>query len=184
MVVLHQKKISLFCVQKIGQLNSRIGFSNSVVQLMNLIVQLMNLLFFKHKIFLKVIGGECKSATDEITSFWNETTLPTILSNYKLQAIFNADQFGLFYQCLSNKTYHLKRGKFPGAKKSKVRKTEMATRSATGKKFLMFIIGKLKNPRCFKNVKKYPVSMFHKRRVKWTVKSWKAGFLNLIGNSV
>ena len=166
MVVLHQKKISLFCVQKIGQLNSRIGFSNSVVQLMNLIVQLMNLIFFKHKIFLKVIGGECKSATDEITSFWNETTLPTILSNYKLQAIFNADQFGLFYQCLSNKTYHLKRGKFPGAKKSKVRKTEMATRSATGKKFLMFIIGKLKNPRCFKNVKKYPVSMFHKRRVK------------------
>ena len=90
MVVLHQKKISMFRVQKIGQLNSRIGFSNSVVQLMNLIGQLMNLIFFKHKIFLKFIGGECKSATDEITSFWNETTLPTIMSNYKLQAIFNA----------------------------------------------------------------------------------------------
>ena len=30
----------------------------------------------------------CKSVTNEMTSFWNETTLPTILSNYKLKDIY------------------------------------------------------------------------------------------------
>ena len=25
---------------------------------------------------------------------WNEITLPTILSNYKLKGVFNADEFG------------------------------------------------------------------------------------------
>ena len=39
---------------------------------------------------------------------WNEKTLPTILSKYDLTDIFNADEFGLFYQCLPNKTYHFK----------------------------------------------------------------------------
>lgn len=71
-----------------------------------------------------------------------------------------------------------------GRGKSKVRKTEMATGSATGKKFLMFIIGKLKNRRCFKNVKKLPCQYVSQKKSKMKVKSWKAGFLNLIGNSV
>ena len=68
----------------------------------------MNLIFFRHKIFLKVIDGEYKSVTDKMTTSWNETTLPTILSNYKLEDLFNVDEFGLFYQCLTDKTYHLK----------------------------------------------------------------------------
>ena len=94
----------------------------------------MNLIFFCHNISLKVIGAECKSATDEMTSFWNETTLPTILSNYKLQDIFKADQFGLFYQCLPDKSHHFKGEKCPRARKSKVGKTEMAAANATGEK--------------------------------------------------
>ena len=59
-----------------------------------------------------------KSVTKETTSSWSETTLPTILSNYKLENIFNADEFGLFYKCLSDKTYHLKGEKCSGGKKS------------------------------------------------------------------
>lgn len=53
-----------------------------------------------------------------------------------------------------------------GRGKSKVRKTEMATGSATGKKFLMFIIGKLKNRRCFKNVKKLPCQYVSQKKSK------------------
>ena len=60
---------------------------------------------------------------------WNETTLPTLLSNYKLEDIFNADEFGLFYQCL--KTYHLSGEKCSGGKSNKVRLTGMAAASAT-----------------------------------------------------
>ena len=36
----------------------------------------------------------------EMTAPCNETTLPTLLSKYKLENVFNADEFGLFYQCL------------------------------------------------------------------------------------
>ena len=91
-----------------------------------------------------------------MTSSWSETTLPTILSNFKLENIFNADEFGLFYQCLPDKTYHLKGEKCSGGKKSKVRLTGMAAASAVGEKLPMFVIWKSKNPRCFKNVKHLP----------------------------
>ena len=91
-----------------------------------------------------------------MTSSCSETTLPTILSNHKLENIFNADEFGIFYQCLADKTYHLKGEKCSGGKKSKVRLTGMAAVSAVGEKLPMFVICKSKNPLCFKNVKHIP----------------------------
>ena len=36
--------------------------------------------------------------TAEMTTQWKETTLPTILSRYKLVEIYNADEFGLFFR--------------------------------------------------------------------------------------
>ncbi|XP_037783522.1 tigger transposable element-derived protein 6-like [Penaeus monodon] len=112
--------------------------------------------FFRHNISLKNIGAESKSVSPHMTSSWNETTLPTILSNYKLEDAFNADEFGLFYQCLPDKTYHFKGEKCSGGKKSKVRFTRMAAASAKGEKLPMFVIGKSKSPRCFKNIKHLP----------------------------
>ena len=87
---------------------------------------------------------------------WNETTLPTLLSKYDLKDIFNADEFGLFYQCLPNKTYHFKGQKCSGGKNSKVRLTGMAAGNAIWEKLPMFIIGKSKTPRCFKQIKNLP----------------------------
>ena len=62
---------------------------------------------------------------------WNETTLPMLLSNYELKDEFNADECGLFFQCLPNKTYHFKGEKCSGGKRSKVRLTGMAAASTT-----------------------------------------------------
>lgn len=31
---------------------------------------------------------------NEMTISWNEKSMPTILSNYKLKGVFNADEFG------------------------------------------------------------------------------------------
>ena len=58
----------------------------------------VKLIFFRNHISLKVV----------IASSWNEATLATILSNYKMEHILNADEFGFFYQCFPNKTYHSK----------------------------------------------------------------------------
>ena len=45
--------------------------------------------------------------TPEMVNAWSETSLPTLLSNYDLKDIYNADELGLFYQSLLNKTYQL-----------------------------------------------------------------------------
>ena len=78
---------------------------------------------------------------------WNETTLPTLLSKYDLKDIFNADEFGLFYQCLPNKTYHFEGQKCSGGTNSKVRLTGVAAGSEIEEKRPMFVIDKSKTPR-------------------------------------
>ena len=82
---------------------------------------------------MKTISEESSSVTTEMTAPWNETTLPTLLSNYKLEDIFNADEFGLFQQCLPSKTYHLFGEKCCGGRNSKVRLTGMVTARTTKK---------------------------------------------------
>ena len=99
-----------------------------------------------------------------MSSSWSETILPTILSNYKLEDIFNADEFGLFYQYLPDKTCHLNGEKCSRGKKSKVTLTEMAAASATGEKLPMFVIWKSKNLRCFKNIKHLPCEYISKKK--------------------
>ena len=61
-----------------------------------------------------------------------------------------------FFQCLPNKTFHFKKDKGSGGKYSKVRLTGMAAGNAKGERLPMLVIGKSKNPRCFKGVKRVP----------------------------
>ena len=106
-----------------------------------------------------------------MTAPWTETTLPTILSRYPLENIFNAGEFGLFYQCLPNKTLHLKGEKCSGGKHSKVRLTGLAAGNAYGERLQMFVIGKSVKPRCFKGVKTLPCRCCAQH------KSWMSGQL-------
>ena len=91
-----------------------------------------------------------------MTTPWTETTLPSILSRYSLEKVFNADKFGLFYQCLPNKTLHSKREKCSGGKHSKIHLTGLADGNAYGERLPMFVIGKTNKPRCFKDVRNLP----------------------------
>lgn len=59
--------------------------------------------FFPNAISLKTIAGESEAIITETSAPWNKTTLPTLFSNYNLNDIINANEFGLFYQCLSYK---------------------------------------------------------------------------------
>ena len=104
----------------------------------------------------QVISGESVSVTPEMIAGWKETTLPTILSQYELKDIFNADEFGLFYQMLPNRSLSQKGKTCSGGKQSKVRLTGMAAASAMGEKLPMFVIGKYEKPRCFKGIRNTP----------------------------
>ena len=102
---------------------------------------------------------------------WNETSLPTLLSQYKLEDIYNADEFGLFYQCMPDKSMHFKSESCIGGKHSKVRLTGMAAARAVGENLPMFVIEKSKKPRCFNGIGSLPCRYRHQKN------SWMSGEL-------
>ena len=87
-----------------------------------------------------------------MTAPWEETTLPIILARYQLNDIFNADEFGLFYEALPSKSLHFWGNHFSGGKHSKVRWTRLDASKALGEKIPMFLIERFASPRCFKRV--------------------------------
>lgn len=110
----------------------------------------------RFNVAFKTISGEAKSCTPDMIAHWKETHIPTILSRYQLKDIFNGDEFGLFYQAVPKGSMELKGEKCVGGKHSKVRITGMCAANAVGEKLPLLVIGKSKNPRCFKNIKSLP----------------------------
>ena len=98
----------------------------------------------RNNITFKTVSGVSNSVTPDMVNSWSETSLTTLLSNYELKNIYNADEFGLFFQCLPNKTYQVKSEKWSGGKLSEIRFTGMAAANAVGEKLPMFVIGKAK----------------------------------------
>ena len=131
---------------------------------------------------LKSIARESKSVTDEMVAPWTETTLPTILSHYPMEIIFNADEFGLFYQCLPNKILHLKGQNFSGGKHSKIRLTGLVVGKSHGERLQMFVIGKSVERRCFKCVKTCLGDTVLDIKVGCLKSFWKIGYMSLIEN--
>lgn len=80
-----------------------------------------------------------------------------ILDIYKPNDIFKADETG-FFKCLPDKTLAFKGDKCFGGKHSKERATVTVGANMTGtEKLPLLVIGKSKNPRCFKRVKSLEV---------------------------
>ena len=117
---------------------------------------------FDYRLLQKFIFvlGEGKAVTEDMTASW----FATRLSNYELADIYNADEFGLLFQALPSKSLHLKDEKCIGGKFSKVRLTGLAAANANGEKLPIFIIGKLKSPRYFKNFKQMPCRYRRQRK--------------------
>ena len=109
----------------------------------------------RYNVVFRTISGEGRSCTEEMTS-WAQTHLPTILPRYDLRDIYNADDFGLFYQQLPKKSFHLKGERCAGGKFSKVRLTGLSAGNAAGEKLPMFVIGKAEKRRCFKGITSLP----------------------------
>ena len=136
----------------------------------------------RHRVAFKMIAGEAKSCTPQMTSSWDETTLPTIISNYRLEDIYNADEFGLFYQALPDKTLHLKSEKCVGGKHSKTRLTVLV--------WLLQILrviscrcsslANLQDQGVLLALETYPADTDRKKRVGWTALCAKSGSGSLI----
>ena len=67
-----------------------------------------------------------------MTSDWLSQTLPSLLAEYKPEDIFNADETGLFWKCLPDKTMSFKGDTCSGGKRSKKRITVIVCASMIG----------------------------------------------------
>ena len=89
---------------------------------------------------------------------WRGSALKELLQLYKPDDIFNADETGIFFICLPDKTLDFKGAICTGGKKAKDRLTVLvAANMSVKEKLPLFVIGKTAKPRCFNNVKSLPV---------------------------
>lgn len=112
----------------------------------------------RHNITFKSICGESAEVNLDDIEDW-KTKLPLILRNYSPRDVYNADETGLYYRAMPNKTFALKNEKCAGKKAAKQRLTILLCANMEGEKEDPLVIGKSKNPRCFKgsHVDKLPL---------------------------
>ena len=128
-------------------------------------------------ISFRVVSGEAGSVSDEVVNWWTEETLPKLLQEYAPRDIFNADETGLFYRCLPTKTLALKGERCSGGKQSKERITVLLCCNMDGsEKLPALVIGKSAKPKCFKNIKTYPVE-YEANAKSWMTSSLFEGWL-------
>lgn len=82
---------------------------------------------------------------------WNERLKP-ICESYKECNVFNADESGLFFRILPNKTICLKKQECVGVKTSKEQLTLLLCCNMLGEFETPFKISKSLKPRCFNNI--------------------------------
>ena len=114
----------------------------------------------RNGITFKKVCGEAKSVDMTSTDMteWGQR-LSRLLEQYSPDDIYNADETGMFYRLLPDKTLEYKKVDCHGGKKSKERLTAMVCANMSGNdKLPLLIIGKSANPRCFKNKKTLPTT--------------------------
>lgn len=110
----------------------------------------------RHDINCKKVCGESAAVDDTLCDDWKEK-LTDLTREYHPDDVYNADESGLFYKCLPDKTLTFRGDTCNGGKNSKERLTVLLCTNSTGThKLKPLIIGKSSKPRCFKNVSTLP----------------------------
>ena len=112
----------------------------------------------RHGILLKRVCGEANSVNISATEMeeWNNR-LRLMLEKYRADDIYNADETGVFYKHLPDKTFEFKNVDCHGGKKSKEQITALVCSNMSGNnKLPLLIIRKAASPPCFKNKKTLP----------------------------
>lgn len=119
----------------------------------------------RHNINFGKKSGESGDVDMKTVEEW-KAKLPEICDGYEPEDIYNMDESGLYYRATSDKTYYIKGEKNSGGKQSKERLTMAFCTSMTGIKEKPVVIGKVKKPRCMKNVNMsaLPVHYYHNKK--------------------
>ena len=94
-----------------------------------------------------------------LSEMWTSTVLSEVLEQFDVKNIYNADETGIYYRALPDGTLTLATERLSGSKKAKDRITALVAVNMDGSdQCPLLIIGKSKNPRCFRGVQQLPTS--------------------------
>ncbi|XP_037952628.1 tigger transposable element-derived protein 6-like [Teleopsis dalmanni] len=126
----------------------------------------------RHNIKHGKIHGETASNDSVAATEYVRDVLPGIITDYDPANIFNADETGLFYKAMPNATFYTSGTQLTGQKSQKVRLTLLFICNAVGTYKKVFVIGRSKAPRCFKNAH-VPLPYYANKKAWMTSKLWK-----------
>jgi hypothetical protein len=129
--------------------------------------------------FLKIAGQKLSSQPELIAPFKEKLSKKVTELQLSLEQIYNADESGLYWKLLPDKTYVSSLEKTaPGRKAEKQRVTFLACTNASGShKVKLLVIGKAENPRTFKNFN-CPVNCDNSKTAWMTSEIFKRWFKN------
>lgn len=113
----------------------------------------------RHGLSFNKVCGESAAVNQETVKDWKECQLKELLSKFPPEDVFNADETGLMWQLLPDRTLTFKGETCNGGKRAKNRITLLLTANMTGtEKLPLLVIGKAQKPRCFKGIKSLPAT--------------------------
>jgi hypothetical protein len=123
---------------------------------------------------LKPICGESAQVDQSVVEQWFKQ-IPSLIEGFDHKLVLNADETSFYYKAPRKRSYFPKDHDNHGCKTSKERVTILLCTSATGIKFKPVVVGKSKNPRCFKGVdtKSHGLHYFHSKNAWVTGKIFK-----------
>ena len=123
----------------------------------------------RHGIVFRQVCGEAAAIRKDSMDPWLTQTLPEILTKYRPCDIYNADETGLYWRLLPDRTLAKKGETCPGGKKSKERVTILVAGNMDGSdKLPLLVIGKCTKPQCFKNARHLPVKYTSQKKALMT----------------
>lgn len=138
----------------------------------------------RHNIVYGKVSGEANDAPTQSANDWIKSVWPKVKENYSDDDIYNAYETALFFRATADKTLKFKGEKCIGGKLSKDRITVLVVVNMTGTdKRKLFVIGKSKKPRCFKDKKQLPVEYTANRKA-WMTSSLFEDFLRKWDNEL
>ena len=111
------------------------------------------------------------------------SVLPELLEKYSPSNIYNADEMGIYYRAVPNGTLAFSTNKLSGSKKAKEHVTALVASKMDGTdKHPLLVIGKSKEPRCFRGLPHLPTQYMNSGNAWMTgalFRKWLADLLGL-----